>query len=133
MSGWITPKTDWTPEDYINVEDWNRIVSNLNYLKRSANELYGNIPWKTLTDIKAYNDFPNAEEWNNVAENLESLNQNAFALEIGQRTLFYENGPMVDYVELNRIESAILQYELILKAQKNCVPVLPFVVGAKQL
>ena len=31
MSGWITPKTDWTPEDYINVEDYVRISNNLKY------------------------------------------------------------------------------------------------------
>ena len=33
---WIEPKTDWVSTDYFNIEDYNRIIGNIIYLKDFA-------------------------------------------------------------------------------------------------
>ena len=38
---WITPKIDWTADDYYNLEDAQRIAGNICYLKDMAVEIYG--------------------------------------------------------------------------------------------
>lgn len=37
---WITPKTDWTADDYYNLEDAQRIAGNIMHLKDMAAEIY---------------------------------------------------------------------------------------------
>ena len=39
---WITPKTDWTPNDYYNLEDAQRIAGNICHLRDMARSIYGN-------------------------------------------------------------------------------------------
>lgn len=129
MSTWITPKTNWKPTDYINLGDWDRIINNMNFLKNAAEKLYGTIAWKDMGTEKNYEDFPNADEWNCIEINLMTLNQYLCAIEIGKPTVFYNNGPMINYVELNRIESTMFQYAQMLIAQSNSVPTLAFIFG----
>ena len=33
MMAWIEPKTNWTSQDFFNIEDYNRIIGNIAYLK----------------------------------------------------------------------------------------------------
>ena len=39
---WITPKYNWTEDDYYNLEDAQRIAGNICYLKSMAQSIYGN-------------------------------------------------------------------------------------------
>ena len=42
MTDWITPKTNWGPGDYFNLEDMVRISNNIQYLKEKAASLVPN-------------------------------------------------------------------------------------------
>ena len=37
---WKTPKTDWKPTDNVNIQDYNRWIGNIAYLKESSLEVY---------------------------------------------------------------------------------------------
>ena len=39
---WITPKVNWTSDDYYNLEDAQRIAGNICHLGDMANQIYGN-------------------------------------------------------------------------------------------
>ena len=45
---WITPKIDWTADDYYNLEDAQRIAGNIAYLKDMAAEIYPSSEIKLL-------------------------------------------------------------------------------------
>lgn len=123
---WATPKTDWKAEysnieiylgDFFNVEDYNRIKNNLQYIDDRAKELFYGIPDLHLGADKHYPipgspDFNNdnifADEINAIENGLQGIQDAIKLFDYGNAKLFYENGPFIDYVELNRIESAVL-------------------------
>jgi len=128
---WITPKTDWKAEydtignyqgDYFNVEDYNRIKNNLQYLRDRATELFL-VPEINLGADKHFPvagspDFNNdnffADEFNAIENGLKTIDDSSGVFNHGDPRLFYENGSFIDYIELNRIESAELDlYEHI--------------------
>lgn len=129
---WTTPKTDWKTEynniniylgDFFNVEDYNRIKNNLQYIDVRAKELFYKVPVINLGVDKHFPipgspDFNNdnifADEINAIEDGLQRI-QDAIALfDYGKAKLFYENGAFIDYEELNRLESAFLDlYEHI--------------------
>ena len=37
---WVNPKTNWTANDYYNIEDAERIINNIEYLRERAKQLY---------------------------------------------------------------------------------------------
>lgn len=133
MSEWIEPKTDWQPTDYINVEDWQRIYGNLLYLKQLAKKMYPHIPWIDTSAVKEYNDWPYADEWNAVEEDLEMLYTYTYPSGSGKLVTFYGNGPMVDYIELNRIESSMSSFYDSLTSQNECLKVLAFTLGGDDI
>ena len=117
MAEWETPKTDWygatssdgTYEgDRFNAEDFNRIKNNLDYLRDLAVTLYEEFDLETVSDDKGVGDYFYADEINQMEENLETLNENTLQLDYGDSTEYTENGLIMDYTELNRLESAIL-------------------------
>ena len=59
---WITPKTDWKSSDYINVNDWARIESNIKFL----GELF-NVTLEPLVLDRAVTGFPYARYLNYLA------------------------------------------------------------------
>lgn len=126
---WISPKTDWLPTDYINITDWRRIMGNLCYLKELAEKLYPPIPWVNMSGAKEYSDLQDADEWNDVESNLENMMQYTYPAASGKMMSFYSNGPMIDYMELNRIEDAILRFYQCLTSQYDSLNVLAFTLG----
>ncbi len=104
---WETPKTDWKANDYLNIQDYNRIKNNLDYIRSMALELYTDIPYEDMGVDKTYNDYYYADEINRLEGNLESLNANTFPRPIGDTVTFYPNQPFINYVELNRLEKGI--------------------------
>ena len=117
---WITPKTDWTYEydvaedylrDYLNIEDYNRIKNNLNYLQIIASDLFPPYNFIVLGADKTYEDWWYADEFNKleeVVEKLRKLTPPSTQVLIGNRMTFFDNGKIIDYVELNRLENATL-------------------------
>lgn len=104
---WISPKVDWTENDYINVTDYNRIKNNLLYLKDLCGEIFL-LPGFDEMATKDVTQFPYADELNAIENNIESLNLNSYVHYIGNKKTFVENGFMPDYNELQRIEKAML-------------------------
>ena len=104
---WIPPKTDWQNTDYINFEDVNRIMNNLEYLHERAKQHFDVQDITSMTHKTDYTDMFYASEMNKIENNLDIINL-LCALDIGTKTLYEANGHTPDYVELNRIENAEL-------------------------
>jgi hypothetical protein len=108
---WITPKTDWkhisdTQGDFFEVADYNRIKGNINYLRELASVVFRNISISDMGEDKEENEWPYADEINKLSDNLETIVNNSYQMDIGQKVVYEDNGPFIDYNELNRIESA---------------------------
>ena len=127
---WQTPKTDWTADDRFNISDYNRIKNNLMYLQDLGSEIYAWIVLDNMgADKTSYAGYWKPSEFNLFESNLELI-RNAFPdSDIGTRKTFFENAPFIDYVELNRIESAMLNYYQEGMTQKASIPRLAFRLG----
>lgn len=106
ISGYIEPKTNWCSEDKFNIEDYNRILNNINliagvYKKISIYDMGGPI------GENAFSGYWNVKYFNAFEKNIDLLGE-ALGKDYGIGKTFYENGVFIDWVELNRIESAIL-------------------------
>lgn len=127
---WITPKTNWISADRFNIADYNRIKNNLEYLHEYAETLYLPFDFNDMGNNKDdYADYFYADEFNLFEDNLKILNQNVFTQDFGIAQRFYDNGPFIQYGELNRIESAILKIYELLGRQKAGLPKLSFRLG----
>ena len=70
---WTTPKTDWKAEydsaalyqgDYFNVQDYNRIKNNLQYIRDRGSELFYGLPVLNLGADKHF-PTPGSPDFNN--------------------------------------------------------------------
>lgn len=138
---WITPKTDWACHynelgqyigDYLNKEDWRRIMGNLLYLKSLAYKMYPVFEFFDMGSTKEYADYPYANEWNAVEDNIDQLINNTYKFYAGQKRVFSDNGSFPEYNELNRIESTSLKLYEILKSQYESIKVLAFTLGGDE-
>ena len=115
--GWITPKTNWWGRvneegvysgDRFNAEDFNRIKNNLDYLRNLAIKMYEKFSLVSLGQDRVAGDYFYADEINQLEENLNTLNENTLQRNYGSAPVYFENGNTMDFTELNRLESAIL-------------------------
>lgn len=127
---WEAPKIDWTANDRFNITDFNRIKNNLMYLQELGCDVYKLFSLEDMGDDKtSYAEYWKPSEFNLFESNLELI-KNAFpASDIGIRKTFFENAPFIDYIELNRIESAMLNYYQMGTMQKAINPRLAFRLG----
>ena len=130
---WTTPKTDWTASTFINYQDINRILGNLRYLKDLASHLYANrIPDVDVNDKSGYGVDLYADEVNKIEKNLLDINNATLRYSIGTSKTFQDNGAWIDYVELNRIESATLQLYTEMTYQHDNLDRLAFTLGGER-
>lgn len=106
MANWTTPKTDWVATDYFNIEDYNRIVGNLLYLKDLSLKLFLAFETKGMEAEKQYFSMIYASEMNAIEDNLEAINLNTYKLNIGNKMVYAPNGATPLFSEFNRIEQA---------------------------
>ena len=115
--GWSTPKTNWWGRvneegvysgDRFNAEDFNRIKNNLDYLRNLAIKMYEKFSLVSLGQDRVAGDYFYADEINQLEENLNTLNENTLQRNYGSAPVYFENGNTMDFTELNRLESAIL-------------------------
>ena len=126
----ITPKTDWTSEDFFNIEDYGRIVNNINVLIDASLAVIGvKIPYPDIPTSKDYTDMLRAEEFNEIENSLDTINKATLVLDIGEKKTYVANQPTFDYAELNRIESAILNIYTPMKWSYEAITHLPFRLG----
>ena len=132
--GWTTPKTNWTKNDFFNLSDYNRIKNNLVYLKTLADEIYTSFNTPNLGgDISDYEHIWTPDEFNNIETVLENIfNASSLTISIGSKATFSNNGLFIQYGELNRIESAILQMRNRMENQAKYRKHLSYTLGGVQ-
>lgn len=127
--GWTEPKTNWKATDFVNASDYDRIAGNLLALQTQALNVFGIIDFEPMTDDKDYASLPYASDWNAVENNLETLNTHTYNYDIGVTKTFYANQAYINYVELNRIESACVRIKAQLDIHMALFPYLPITLG----
>lgn len=113
---WSTPKTDWSGEtvdgvyigDRFNAVDFNRIKNNLEYLRELAIKMYEEFTIHSLGSDRTPKDYFYADEINQLEENLTTINSKSLKRSYGNVPVYVANGNTMDFKELNRLESAIL-------------------------
>jgi len=115
---WTTPKTDWygvtNPSDGVysgdrfNAVDFNRIKNNLTYLRELALKMYDGFSIVSLGADRTYSDYFYADEINQLEENLKTVNNGSLKRDYGNPPIYVDNGNVMDFQELNRLEGAIL-------------------------
>ena len=113
---WSTPKTDWNGEtvdgvyigDRFNAVDFNRIKNNLEYLCELTIKMYEEFSIQSLGNDRTPKDFFYADEINALEDNLKTINNNSLKRSYGNVPVYVDNGNTMDFKELNRLESAIL-------------------------
>lgn len=125
---WTTPKTDWVATDFVSDTAYNRWINNLNYLQTLCKKMYALNETNLGSDVTE-DDIPFEDMLNAIETALENVNIASYDFNIGEKTVFEANGHYIDYVEINRIESAELKLYKWLTAQYNNIPVLSFRLG----
>lgn len=134
---WITPKTNWSARwdeggnylgDYFNLADYNRITGNMRHLQTIAAEVFEATTSRTFAS-KALNGFYYASDINAITGTLNDLAEQTYALISEEFPTYYGNQGFPDYVMLNRIESAQLQYYNMINATKSVQRRLAFNLG----
>lgn len=113
---WQTPKTDWSGEvvdgvyvgDRFNAVDFNRIKNNLEYLRELAVKMYEEFTIQSLGSDRTPKDYFYADEINKLEANLTTINSKSLKRSYGSAPTYVDNGNTMDFKELNRLESAIL-------------------------
>lgn len=129
---WETPKTDWVATDFINYTDLNRIGNNLAWLRDEAVKMYKEFDIHTFTPFYGYTSDVFASQINKLEEDLETINTNTYNFDIGETRTYVANQPTINYVELNRIESACLQLKTYLESQYAALRRLSFRLGSQK-
>lgn len=128
---WSNPKTNWTADDRMNFEDYNRIKNNILYVWDSAKDIWGNFEIQDMgDDITSEEGSWQAKYFNTFESNVDIINQNMLTQDYGIRQTFYENGPFIQYWELNRLERAILGMKRIADGKEAGQVRLSFRLGA---
>ena len=129
MAEWITPKTDWTSESYFNSEDYNRIIGNITYLKAYLDTLFYGLTNISTMEKKTATSLIYAREINAIETALETLTIETYKFNIGETKEYIANTRTLDFVEINRIESAILLLYTQMINHKENLTRLAFTLG----
>lgn len=114
---WITPKTNWHGAtdsdgnyvgDRFNAVDFNRIKNNLDYLRELAIMLYEEFSIVSLGADRTPANYFYADEINQLEDNLDTINDNTLKRSYGSPPIYADNGNTMNFEDLNRLESAIL-------------------------
>ena len=128
---WIQPKTDWTKDDYFNAADFNRIKNNLVRLRDIANKMYKDFDITSLGNDKTYRDYFYADEINQIESNFEKINRLTINASYGEKPTYTDNGYIMTFEELNRLERAMLDLYGKLANQAEGMRRLTFNLGKR--
>lgn len=129
---WETPKTNWVATDHINYTDLNRIGNNLAWLREEAVKMYREFEIHAFTPFSGYTADVFASQINKLEADLETINTNTYDFDIGATQTYVANQPTINYVELNRIESACLRLKTYLDSQYAALRRLSFRLGSQK-
>ena len=113
---WSTPKTDCNGEtvdgvytgDRFNAVDFNRIKNNLDCLRELAVKMYDEFSIQSLGNDRTEKDYFYADEINKLENNFVTINNKTLKGSYGTAPTYADNERTMDFKELNRLESAIL-------------------------
>lgn len=119
---WTTPKVNWQSFDYFNIEDWQRVRSNLEHVRSwMLSAGLGPSPLLDTDTGRGYEELPYVHLVNNMEENLAKLQKTfgvSFTEDVAQKTWYerldtmYRSNPT--YQDWNRWETILLRaYESI--------------------
>ncbi len=130
MADWVTPKTDWTADDYFNLDpDYSRIKGNIQWIKDFSAKMYADFPLLSMGDFTV-DGFPADTFLNNIVDNVTALEKNLFRPPENQNMKRYSlEAPGWDYRQLNIIESNILRLHDAMVGQWNLLPTMAFSMG----
>jgi hypothetical protein len=126
---WVEPKTDWTADDYFNIEDYNRIINNLRDLHKRSVKFVTPYSIESLGDNKDYSSMIYAREINQIENVLSYVNAHTFLFDIGDTTIYKDNGHTPTYEEFNRIESAMAEINNVIERYEQGLRKIPFRLG----
>lgn len=130
VSDFIPAKTNWVSSDRFNIQDYNRILGNIEYLHKYGCRLIGPFEIKDMgKKLDSYAGYWEVKVFNAFEDNIDILNQNILNRDFGIKQVFYENGIFIGYQELNRIEGAILNMKATLDTIKAGLRRIPFRLG----
>ena len=90
--------------------DYNRIKGNINEIRTQALTLWPDFKFEEMGEDKTYQDYGfYADEINRFEANIDHVCVGTFPFDVGERQFYHDNGPFIDWQELNRIESACLK------------------------
>ena len=125
---WQTPKTDWVKTDYFNIEDYNRIIGNMEVIHELSAEVNPEFEIDHLLE-KTYSDYLYADEFNVLESNFSAISKGTYPYVPAEAKSYYANQPTPNYEEFNRLESLLLQRYDYLVNQANGRKTLSFVLG----
>ena len=126
---WIEPKVTWQRSDFINNEDYNRIINNIEYLRAMF------IPLGYVYYIEHLGEVYYSREdvlnvLNSIEYNIESTANNTFRrFEYRGKREQHGNNSHWDFNDLNRIERNLLGFYETLKAVQNTTYMIPLYLG----
>ena len=127
---WQTPKTDWQESDFFNVEDYNRIKGNLNEIRAQAVILWPEFSLEDMGADKTYEDYSfYADEINRFETNVGRICAGTYPFAVGNQKTFYDNQPIIDWQELNRIEEACRLIYSNIQSRLNGRKILAFTLN----
>lgn len=126
---WTEPKTNWTKDDFFNIEDYRRITNNIMYLKDFLDSIFYGLSDLQLMSEKNISEPIYAREINDIENNIELLNIETYKLEIGETKEYFPNQRTMDFNELNRIEKAMFDIYTKMKKHKELLTRLSFRLG----
>lgn len=129
---WTEPKTDWTENDYFNIEDYNRIKNNIAYLMKEVGYVVKPVDGTDMgEDVTSTLAVWKSEQFNAIENNMDKVVA-AMGDEFDTRR-YFPNGAFINADSLNRIEQACLDTYTGVKKQETCLTRLDFRLGDVQL
>lgn len=126
---WITPKVDWTSEDYINFTDYNRICNNLDEVKSEATKLGFNYSgYQTMTRASDYSSLPHADDFNKQIDNYNLFDDILPSFQPITDS-FSANGYTITYNTLNALENGLNVLHTTLEVAIANIPRLAITLG----
>ena len=130
MSDWVQPKTNWTTDDYFNLDpDYARIKGNIEYIKDFSTQMYADFPMIAMGDF-TIDDIPFDTFLNNIVDNVTRLENGLFKPPEDQQMVRYIGGKVGwNADQLNIIEGNLLRLHDAMVGQWNCLMNMPVPFG----
>lgn len=125
------PRT-WTANDYINTDDYNRIMANLKETYELAITMYPAFSCDASTTSTALlSSYATAAMANYPGSALRQINAATVNIDIGETITYSANGAFWGYEDLNRIEQKTLEIYNLLTGRAGGRKHLAFKLGAR--